>query len=363
MIKSLKAPMIDDSAETGAELVEATSIEKLQRAEIDVQVATAKRWPREIDKFKRRAIALATLDDETAESCLYRRPVGKENGKEVFAEGMSIRMAEIVGASYGNLRVAATIIEQTERKVVARGMAFDLEANFASSSEVVESTVTKTGAPYSERMRVVIAKSALAKARRDATFQVVPRAIAKPVEEAVKQLLMGNAESLEKRRSRVVGWISKLGIDVKRVYAALGINGPSDLTSEELEKLTGIKTAIKDGEVGIDEAFPELPKKMKLAAGVSEVPEDIAPKTEPQQAQPEAAPISQSPQQQLQALIEAEGFTFTDLQAWGEESGNIPDASSLPDYNAIPDKVARRLLLARKGLIDGLRRLKGEVAT
>ena len=237
-------------------------VEAINRAEIDVQIATAHRYPRSMTLFKKRAVDMATSDEETAESCIYRRPVGKKKNEQTgkweteFAEGMSVRMAEIVGACYGNIRVYATLISQTDRQVIARGMAHDLESNFASSSEIVEATVTKNGEPFSERMRAVVAKAALAKARRDAMFQVVPRALAKPVEYAVRQVLMGDAESMEKRRTRVVGWLTKLSIDPARVYASLGVVGPADLTAEHLEKLTGIKTAIKDGDATIDEAFP-----------------------------------------------------------------------------------------------------------
>jgi hypothetical protein len=136
-------------------------------------------------------------------------------------------------------------------------MAIDLESNFAASSEVVESTVKKNGQPYDERMRVVIAKAALSKARRDATFQVVPRALAKPVETEVRKLLLGDSKTLGRRREAVMSWINKLGIDVKRVWGALGINGEGDLGIDQLEQLTGLRTAIRDNEVTIDEAFPD----------------------------------------------------------------------------------------------------------
>lgn len=247
------------SNETEIELMPPGVTETLARVEIDSQISTAKKYPRSLERFRKSAISMATFDDETADSCLYARPVGKDpkTGKEKFAEGMSIRMAEIVGASYGNLRVQATIVEQTERFVRARGMAIDLESNFASSSEVIESTVKKNGQPYDERMRIVIAKAALAKARRDATFQVVPRALAKPIETAIRQVLTGDAKSLEKRRAAVIGWIGKLGINPARVYASLGVKGDAELDADHLMTLTGVRTAIKDGEISIDDAFPE----------------------------------------------------------------------------------------------------------
>jgi hypothetical protein len=248
--------------ETELEVAPISMVESMTRGEINSQIETAHRYPRSLERFKLRGIEMATIDEETAESCLYRRPVGKgEDGRQKIAEGMSIRMAEIVGAAYGNLRVYAQLIDQTERQVVARGMAMDLESNFASSSEVVESTVGRDGKPYSERQRALIAKVALAKARRDATFQVVPKALARPIEAAVRKLLLGEAKSLEKRRATVVAWIKSLGgageFDRKRVWRALGIEGEADLGIDQIETLTGLRTAIKDGETTVDEAFPQ----------------------------------------------------------------------------------------------------------
>lgn len=235
------------------EVLPPSSIEAITRGEIDTQIATAHKFPRSMQTFKRRAVEMATLDEETAASCIYSRPVG--GGK--FAEGLSVRTAEIVGACYGNLRVGAMIVEQTPRYVTARGFAHDLESNFASSCEVIESTVKKDGTLYDERMRVVIAKACLAKARRDATFQVVPKALCKPIEAAAKAIALGDASTLASRREACMAWIGKLGIDAKRVFTALCILGPDEIGLEELATLTGLKTAIKDGEVTVDEAFPD----------------------------------------------------------------------------------------------------------
>lgn len=266
------------------------TIDTLERASIDMQIATAHKFPRSIAKFKENALALVTLDEETAASCIYRRPVGKklneQSGKweESYAEGMSIRMAEIVASCYGNMRVGTRIIEQTERQVVVQGVAHDLESNFLSTAEVIEATVTsdKNGKPkpYSERMRVVIVKAASAKARRDAIFQVVPRAVAKSLEVAVKELLFGNASSITKWRTRIAGWVKTLGIDEKRVWNALNVQGPEDLKQSEIETLVGIQNALKSGDTDLDTAFPALEdgerfrQPAKKAAGETAKPVD-----------------------------------------------------------------------------------------
>lgn len=74
-----------------------------------------------------------------------------------------------------------------------------------------------------------------------------------------------------------------------------------------------------------------------------------------------AAPKSTvTPQAELEALVVGAGFDFNHLQKWGQESGNIEDASSLSGFAEIPSDVCTRLLRAQKGLLAGLKTIKGE---
>jgi hypothetical protein len=329
------------------EVVSNNAVAMLQRGEMDSQIDTAKRYPRSIEKFKRQAIALATIDEETAESCIYRREVGKKNGVAEFAEGMSVRMAEIV-------RVYAMVIFSDERKVTARGMAIDLENNFASSSEVSTSTVTRDGQPYNERMRLVVAAATLAKARRDATFQVVPRALAKPVETAVRKMLTGDSKTLDSRRARAIAWINKLGILQERVYAALEIKGPAELDAEKLEELTGIRTAIKEGDVAIDDAFPPLEPKVAEAPAEKPGKESATPKPAAE-SQPEKP--KPTPGFELQTVVESAGADFEIFRKWLGDSGNHDDPSSLGSYDELPADLTTRLLRAKALLSKSLAKM------
>jgi hypothetical protein len=175
-----------------------------------------------------------------------------------YAEGLSIRMAEIVAASYGNLRSGSMIIEQTERYVKCRGFCHDLETNNAVTTETMEPTVKSDGSTFSEGMRAVVAKACLKKALRDSIFSVVPKALCRPIESEARKVMAGDAKSMEFRRQAVMTWVNKLGIDTARVFAALGVVGESDITTEHLTTLTGLKTAIKDGDIKIEEAFPPI---------------------------------------------------------------------------------------------------------
>jgi phage recombination protein Bet len=67
---------------------------------------------------------------------------------------------------------------------------------------------------------------------------------------------------------------------------------------------------------------------------------------------------AKSPQDQLEAYVITEGFTFSDFQKFGVESGNIPDADSMTGFAEVPTKIAVRMLNAKAGLITALKKLK-----
>lgn len=262
--------------EEGAQSVEVAATEptamfQMERASIDIQIATAHAYPRSIDKFLSRAKALVAVDEETAQSCLYRRPVGKEGGKMVYAEGESIRMAEIVAACYGNLRAQVIIAEMNPTYVKAIGMAMDLESNYAVRAEVVESTVDRNGRPYSERMRVVAAKACQSKALRDAIFRVVSKSLCKSIVGVAKDVALGKGQTTGERRENVKKWLTLIHVPIERVCEALGVPSIENMGDNEFLTLAGLKTAIKDGDITIDEAFP-LPEedKPKGVEGVKE---------------------------------------------------------------------------------------------
>ena len=83
-------------------------------AEVDIQIATAKRYPRSISDAKQKLYELAAQDEKTAESMEYAVP---RAGKAIT--GFSIRFAEIAAYSWGNLRVEDAVTGTDGDVVVA----------------------------------------------------------------------------------------------------------------------------------------------------------------------------------------------------------------------------------------------------
>lgn len=236
-----------------------TALEALNRSEIDIQVATAHRYPRKTSEFKARALALATLDEETAASMFYAVPRAGET-----IQGPSVRLAEIVGSCWGNLRYGARIVEEGQEFITAQGMCHDLETNNAASVEIRRRIVNRHGKRYNPDMIQVTGNAAISIALRQAIFKIVPFAFVKPIYEAAIQTAIGKAETLGGRRRIAFEWFGKLGVTEERVLLVLNRADREDVTLKDLAVLTGLRTAIKDGDTTVDQAFPPAVRLEKL---------------------------------------------------------------------------------------------------
>lgn len=258
--------MIDTQERNGTALSEYQQIEHLPtrsgyvesqaRGEVDVQISTAKRFPRSIRSFKQKALELATLDEETAASCFYSLPRGGKN-----IEGPSARLAEIVAGAWGNIRVQASVVDTDGNFVTVRGICWDLENNVAVATEVQRRITEKSGRRMSDDMIVVTANAACSIALRNAIFKVVPMALVRPIYLASRQVAIGNAASLADRRAKMIGHFQKMGVRPEQVCEKLGRAGVEEITLDDLGTMIGVATAIKESDTTIDEQFPAAAAK------------------------------------------------------------------------------------------------------
>ena len=69
----------------------------LSKAEIDLQIATAKTYPRSLKDFQAGALQMVCYSQEAAEKMYYKLPRKTKEGKIKIIEDPSVRFAEIVG--------------------------------------------------------------------------------------------------------------------------------------------------------------------------------------------------------------------------------------------------------------------------
>lgn len=239
-----------------------TLIPTADNAAIDSQIATAKNWPRSIDRALKQARTLATLDEETAASCFYALP---RAGKTI--EGPSTRLAEIMASSWGNLRVDADIVDETETHVVAAASCLDLESNVAIRVRVKRRITDRNGRRFNDDMIGVTSNAAISIAFRNAVFRVVPMAFTNQIYRAARQAAVGKGGTLTQKRQAALAWFSKLAVQEEQVFAVLGVRGLNDIGEDQLATLRGLVTAIKGGETTVEEAFAPAPTEDSTELG------------------------------------------------------------------------------------------------
>lgn len=225
-------------------------LQAINRAEVDIQIATAKSYPRDVQDALKRIKDIATLDTETAEDCFYAL---RRQGSLI--EGVSVRLAEIIAGAWGNLRVQTRIIGNDGRTITAQGICHDLETNLAVSVEVKRRITDKYGKTYSDDMQVMTGNAASAIAFRNAVLKVVPKAVTKRVINEVKDVAVGRSMDLESRRQNMLAYYSKIGVGEADILKYCGVKSPEEINGEMIFELSGLKNAIKEGTTTVQEVF------------------------------------------------------------------------------------------------------------
>jgi hypothetical protein len=217
----------------------------LARAEVDQQIATARAMPRSIQKAVQNITTLATLDDQSAAECVYALPRG---GKPI--KGPSIRLAEIIASQWGNCRVGARVVhvDRVEKFVEAEGVFHDLETNTATTARVRRRLSTKAGKLFDDDMIVVTGNAACSIAKRNAILGAVPKAVWRKAYESVERVIAGDIKTLAERREVMLKAFAAFGLKPEQIYAGLGVAGLADINLDHIVTLTGMYSALKNGE-------------------------------------------------------------------------------------------------------------------
>jgi hypothetical protein len=225
-------------------------------------VQSAKKYPRSVKAFLVQAEALATVTQQVAMACIYSVP---RAGKQLT--GPSVRLAEICASAWGNMRIGARIAREEANYIVAQGYAHDLQTNTECSFEVRRRITDRNGKRYSDDMIAVTANAAQAIALRNAVFRVVPKALVDAVFERARLVAVGEQKTLGERRAKMVEYFAKLGVGADKLLGLTGKASVEDMDGEDLLTLHGLANAIKDGTVGVEQAFPapEQPAAKRLA--------------------------------------------------------------------------------------------------
>ena len=231
-------------------------VQLLNKSEIDLQVATAHKYPRSIKQFRDETLQLVTLNETIAGECVYSLPRGGKN-----IEGPSVRFAEIVINSWGNCRCGTRVISEEGGFITAQGVFHDLEKNSAITFEVRRRITDKNGVRYNPDLIAVTANAASAIALRNAALKGVPKAFWVDMYESARKIIMGDVQTLANRRAKVLEALLRYGVTDEIVFRFLGVAGIEDITIEHMTQLFGLGNALKEGETTVEKIVAELPSE------------------------------------------------------------------------------------------------------
>lgn len=238
------------------------------KAAIDVQIATAKQYPRNIKRSVENSIAIVTMDVETASTCTYSLP---RAGKAI--SGPTVHLAKILAQNWGNMRIEAKVISIEHKQITSQAIAFDLENNLAIKVEVKRSIMGKTSR-FNDDMITVTGNAANSIALRNAVLSVIPRAIVDKIYNEAKKTITGdlsdNTKLINKRKKVFDGLKDTYSLTEQEVLFAIGKAAIEHVTQNDIIVLIGIGTAIKDGETTVDMAF--RPKNITAMKDVTIAP-------------------------------------------------------------------------------------------
>lgn len=356
---------MEDSQLQPLEVVSNDSLAAIERVQVDVQIATAKKYPRNIQAVKNSMLQIATLDEETAAACFYSLPRGGKN-----IQGPSVRLAEIALSSYGNVKAATRILSVetgTNPHCVVQAVVHDMERNVAYCVEKrrrITGKKSKGGKPDEDDINLAVnAGSAIA--FRDAVFKVVPGALVKSVYEAAKKVAVGDVKSLVSQRQKIFDRFKQMGISEDRILQSIDKRKLDEVGIEELEYLIGIGTSLRDGQTTIEDAFPakgtaetkpifKEPIIIPRTTDPDDVPMEYTPVEKAQEPAPTEA--TKTIQEELAAFVTELGYGFDNFIKFAKPLALIDD--SVTSFAQVSEASAKRCLQAKAGLT---RALKGTV--
>ena len=237
-------------------------MDAIEKANVDVQVATAKQFPRNITRAMQNSIVMATIDPDTAQTMRYALPRG---GKPIT--GPSVHLAKLIVSNWGNIRAEAKVVQITDSQVVSRGTCWDLENNVATAIEVRRNIKGKNGQRFSDDMITVVGNAANSIAYRNAVFSVIPKAVTDKVYKAAQECITGDlsdeAKLLQKRTNCLKFFNDEYGITEEEVIKLCGKQTVNQIKADEIALMLGIYQSLKDGDTTVEEVMQPIRKEKK----------------------------------------------------------------------------------------------------
>jgi hypothetical protein len=213
------------------------------------RIQLAMMYKRNVPEFK---LALREEATEEPTGMVYRKPQG-----DGHLLGPSVRLAEIAVRLFGNVDVAPPDIEVEDDYVTVTVRALDLQSNVSITGMASGSLCDRQGRRVRADVRSNLIAAAAAKARRNAVFQLIGKAVFDDLVKACLQAeekILAAQQQAEKATGKtgtiwakhVTGW-GKIGISEADLLRACGVSSSNDVTAKSLTFLNAALQSVKEG--------------------------------------------------------------------------------------------------------------------
>lgn len=270
------------------------------RAEIESAFIMALKMPRNRDQA-RIEILDSCKNIIFAEKVKYKKPVGSElvnnRWEKKYAEGPSIRFAEEMIRSWGNVKVQCVTIYEDARKRISLVNVVDLQKNISYSKQItiiktVERKKTKDREviserlnTYNERIFIVVATddevnikeaALISKEIRNSSLRLIPQDI---IDEAMTvtaaTIKAGVSSDMKGARKAILDSFASIGVKPKDLEEYTG-HAIDQVSPEEIVGLRAVYKTISDGQATWKD-YVDFVKEAPAKEKPEEAPVNLAP--------------------------------------------------------------------------------------
>lgn len=267
------------------------AIAETAKARVQAAYIMAIKMPRDIDQA-RIQILKSCERPLFALKAIYKKPVGFENGKRKYIEGLSIRFAETAIQLFRNIYTETQVMFENEYVRRIKVMVTDLETNSSHAKEIVIAKTVERRKISDDReligtrlnsdgVMIYIVRATddevqnkeaamVSKVLRNEGLRLIPSDIKDEAVELIqKTLLKKDAEDPEAAKKKILDAFASIGVLPKNVKEYLG-HEIDTLSPVELKDLRQIYSAIESGEAAWND-FVQAKEETQAAKDKSKV--------------------------------------------------------------------------------------------
>lgn len=270
-------------------------------ATVQGQILIAKRFPRDVD-ISLQKIERACSRTRLASLAIYQYQRG---GTDIT--GPSIRLAEAVASSWGNVKYGFDVMESNTLSNKVRAYAYDMESNVQAERifSVSNMRVTRIGQHQMTDPRDIYENIANNASRRirACILEIIPADVIEYAMECCDKTIKQNVKITPENLDKLCAAFAEYGVTKIQIEAKIQRNLSSIGTAQYIQ-LRNIYTSLKDGIAKSEDFFPSLEEAKAEREGKTAQPQPQERIEQPQvqQSIPQQTPVYSAPPMEQQGM-------------------------------------------------------------